>query len=573
MARTTATRTLGGRDSLGTWTLDEQHQFERGVITHGWGNWRTIELLVPTRDRIQIKSHAQKFRKHHPIEYATLQQDHEACAEAEAVVSAKKIKKGKATPRRRGSLSKAKTPTDRAIVSPRPLRRCSAPAGIMGLKVGGGATKRRSSIRSIKASSPTIQSPKKKIPKKKTGKKPPPKLLPFLTLGGGAGLCRVTLGAPSTISAKSYDLMSPRAGRPLPAAPNHDPPEDCDELAAMAAVVTPSPDPKFAFRNLLDEAIDMDDIIDTLSLTGLTKLENEHEGEVIDQLLQLKVDDNNLDMIADFFDPSWNVMMDDENGISPKDGDFLVPITSLSEGPEGTPGSDYDGKPLLEIPVNVCPDLQLFMDIRTQLTSSPDYNNPKEYVLGEDGLSRAGVETGALFRVRIKHLLEDHLGMGWWREDMFDIAPLDASATGAAAIQSPLGTLGMLVNGGGKGGDEGGMFGKVAYKKFALERLIALAAVMLDVDHWHFRNEAQEMTITDGQRFNDEDDIRHIGQLLSGLWERVSRSLQRDDLALLGDDSSARMERNAAINTMVGRLDSICRQENIKSPHVSMTSV
>eukprot|EP00571_Detonula_confervacea_P009121 CAMPEP_0172317988 /NCGR_PEP_ID=MMETSP1058-20130122/33532_1 /TAXON_ID=83371 /ORGANISM="Detonula confervacea, Strain CCMP 353" /LENGTH=887 /DNA_ID=CAMNT_0013032697 /DNA_START=260 /DNA_END=2920 /DNA_ORIENTATION=+ len=60
----------------GTWTQNEQQLFENGCILHGWGNWKNIEAMIPTRDRMQCKSHAQKFQKHHPKEKNRLENEH-----------------------------------------------------------------------------------------------------------------------------------------------------------------------------------------------------------------------------------------------------------------------------------------------------------------------------------------------------------------------------------------------------------------------------------------------------------------------------------------------------------------
>ena len=30
---------------------------------HGWGNWKMVQQSIPSRNRNQVKSHAQKFAK------------------------------------------------------------------------------------------------------------------------------------------------------------------------------------------------------------------------------------------------------------------------------------------------------------------------------------------------------------------------------------------------------------------------------------------------------------------------------------------------------------------------------
>jgi len=567
----------------GLWSNAEKSQFFEGIIAHGWGKWSTIQQLLPTRSRTQIKSHAQKYLKHHPDKCHDLIQEHEECTAASESSVAKKIQKKKATPRRRGRLSKAKTPSDRVIASPRP-RRCSSPGNISLKESGSHAVERCGDLRARKVSSPVKTILKRKTPKKTTARKSwqlsPQSMLAEIT----PSVSRVTLTSPSTISARSVDFRSPRADHcAVPTALNQNPPEKDDELIAMAAMATPSPFSKPAHRNLSVEANDVDGLIENLSLTCLTKLGG-NEEEIFDPLLHLEVNDNNLDMISDFLSPSWNVMLDDKDSISMMDDDFLTPIAL--NGGSGGMGVPLDGMdiPCIEdrhekllIPSLVCPDLEVFMYLRTQLTSPADFNNPKECVLAEDGLSWIGAETGVLFRARIKNILEDQLGMGWWRGDAFQIGSLAATShsAGVGMVQSAIVTSENEVDEKEKEGDIGGLFAEDSFKKFALERLIALAAVMLDVDHWHTRRHVQQTsyTTTCSQSFNDEDDIRHIGQLLSGLWERVSRFLLRDDVSLLGGDSVAKMERHEAINKMVGMLDTVSRQGYSQSLQVSMVSV
>ena len=61
----------------GIWTEAEQLLFEDGCILHGWGNWKIIQEMIPTRDRHQVKSHAQKFGKFHPEGREGLQRAYE----------------------------------------------------------------------------------------------------------------------------------------------------------------------------------------------------------------------------------------------------------------------------------------------------------------------------------------------------------------------------------------------------------------------------------------------------------------------------------------------------------------
>ena len=50
----------------GYWTNEEHSQFEKGIILYGWGNWKRVESCIPTRNKVQIKTHAQKFSRCRP---------------------------------------------------------------------------------------------------------------------------------------------------------------------------------------------------------------------------------------------------------------------------------------------------------------------------------------------------------------------------------------------------------------------------------------------------------------------------------------------------------------------------
>jgi len=51
------TSSVGGR-----WSDEEHLQFEKGCAFYGWGNWKMVAEVVPTRDNGQCRSHAQKYK-------------------------------------------------------------------------------------------------------------------------------------------------------------------------------------------------------------------------------------------------------------------------------------------------------------------------------------------------------------------------------------------------------------------------------------------------------------------------------------------------------------------------------
>lgn len=560
---------------VGPWSELEHSQFEKGIIVHGWGNWQQMVNLIPTRSKIQIKSHAQKFRKHRGDQCKILFKLHEEAQERQtgdavaptvlatkssAAATMKTPKRRKSTTfRRSGSLSKsainARTPTSSLV----PLRSLSFTGHTQS-----------SPIRKMSAMSPLrAESPAPSLAS--------PPLDKFTDVTSAFG--RVTLHRPQrTISMGSHgqDLVSHRrlsapltspgccslmSSRPSLAS-QHDPQED--ELTAVAAAITPTlAHDRSHSMSIYDLMLEDDDsIIDALAVTKKVT----SGDELLDPIpLKLEVDDDNLDMIADFLDPSWNTILPPADATVSLECDFLHPITPAASCNGGrdsassistlglTPVNSDGGEPF-DI---VRPNPQLYVGLTSLLTAPPDYNNSKEYKLGADGSSRMGIERGALCRGRVKELIGEHLDAAWWREE--------TTANADELSGKPDKFIGARPN------------DKVSFQKYMLERLIALTAVMLDVDHWHAPREARMPaiteagvraipTITDRQRFNDEDDTRHIGQLLSGLWERVFRSIVRDGLTLLesegGNDSDAfRMERHAKLTQMVKQLDDISRQE------------
>lgn len=58
MARSSSTRSGKGK-----WSAEEHRLFEEGVSLVGWGKWMKIAEMIPTRNKTQVKSHAQKVKK------------------------------------------------------------------------------------------------------------------------------------------------------------------------------------------------------------------------------------------------------------------------------------------------------------------------------------------------------------------------------------------------------------------------------------------------------------------------------------------------------------------------------
>ena len=74
--------------ALGMWTQEEHSQFEQACIQFGWGDWLNVTTQIPTRDKNEVKSHAQEFDIHHLGDRERLEKAH-----AEALQNAKNTEK------------------------------------------------------------------------------------------------------------------------------------------------------------------------------------------------------------------------------------------------------------------------------------------------------------------------------------------------------------------------------------------------------------------------------------------------------------------------------------------------
>ena len=90
-------------------------------------------------------------------------------------------------------------------------------------------------------------------------------------------------------------------------------------------------------------------------------------------------------------------------------------------------------------------------------------------------------------------------------------------------------------------------------RKAHLEHLIALTFAVLQSDDW---KRFSEDNIPLQTQFNAQDEIRHICQLLSGIWNRVNHFLARDSYALFGAGVD-QLERSHAVKGMVLMFDEI----------------
>jgi len=504
----------------GPWTTLERDQFVKAVALRGWGNWKLIAPAIPTRSYTQLKLHAQKFKKSRPVTHARL-----VARAPGGVPGAAPGRRGATTMARRRSgvaLSKSGTrPPAKAGCGSR-RRWGSAPPGSLAAATATASTRKAKAEAETKTS--LAASPAKKTPvacKNSTVTMSP------------APAARAPLPNFLVVPPAASAIAIGQAG-------------GCGGVMAPLPLAAARLPPARARTSGWEPSLDAD---------GLPA------ADVVGQLLrELDLGSVEETRIADvhdgaFFSPWSNASPGNDGGPRPGVARPPVPVTPSRVGPIEKPSVpltnsavSFDSAPPpaavgtveaflgnIEIPPHVVPDLQLFADIKSQLTTPPNFNNPKEYVVGEDSLSRIGLEPGALCRVRIKDLLGVHLSTGWWRATF-------ATTNGIVEDQ-------------------------VSFRKNVLEGLIALTTVMLGVSDWQVPRNARD--VGHAQAFDDEDDIRHIGQLTSNVWERVNRVLGRNGFALMEvaggkpGASVTAMERHDAVDQMVSRLDMISRQAGL----------
>ena len=160
-----------------------------------------------------------------------------------------------------------------------------------------------------------------------------------------------------------------------------------------------------------------------------------------------------------------------------------------------------------------CYDHKMYTEILCILNACPDFNNLNEYVIKNDGMTRTALSTPALMRYRIKVMLQQHQVCSWWKDSVL--------------IESP-----------------------PVKTTYCVEHLFALAAVMHDTSKtWTTLVDKAELTNDfTASKFDEEDDILQIGQMLACLWERANRFLSRDTYIKLGKDG---MERVSVIKKIL----------------------
>ena len=162
----------------------------------------------------------------------------------------------------------------------------------------------------------------------------------------------------------------------------------------------------------------------------------------------------------------------------------------------------------------------VYDQILATLTARPDFNNTNEYQIKNDGLTRTALSAPALMRSRIKFILHEHLSSAWWKNSVLKSSSINECS-------------------------------------HRVETLVALAVVMHDNPTWTCvgNTDVVDTVFTADNfttsMFDDEDEVLCISQMFANVWERVDRSLSRDNFSMLGVDG---LQRGSAMRRVMKTL-------------------
>mmetsp|Transcript_26688 Transcript_26688/g.41871 ORF Transcript_26688/g.41871 Transcript_26688/m.41871 type:complete len:487 (-) Transcript_26688:346-1806(-) len=476
----------------GSWTDLERHQFEEGVIQFGWGKWVEISECIPSRRKDQIKSHAQKFSIHRKEEYAELLRQHAARME-EGNCGRKKTNKAVAV------AATASEPVMRSVRRPsRSSRRVAATksAAPTPVKVRRAS---KTSIESVATVAPKPVLAKAKNLSKATAKKP--KL--------GATLKK--------FFTKSDTPKEPKLCADLSSTDNSSKTSDMECEILPTKVDYAGMESELCAQLMQLESPTKSDVADTGEVKADVKAETRDSissfpsvvspsasiksitGSVLslDYLDALEDDPKSIDI-----DSFALALADDILDIKLEE-DHMIPdnVDIVEDNSDVSIEQQMRSRALMHLRLQVQPNEGALDEITTLLESPPDFPT-------SEGKS-------TVMRQRIIKLATEASDVGWWRESEKLI---------------PEGV-----------------------RKAHLEHLVALTFAVLQADAWKRTSE----DVPPGQmQFNAQDDIRHICQLFTGIWNRVNHSLERDSYALFGAGVD-QLERSYAMKKMLRMFDSI----------------
>jgi hypothetical protein len=456
--------------NMGVWTQAERSQFEKGVVQFGWGNWLDITKGIPSRRKSQVKSHAQKFALHRPVEHAKLIDKHN---KMEAMKKKKKkVDGGTVTPKAASTQlrKKKKTAAKRVMRASQRLVRTAATTAAKGM----------SKPALLKAENPSKGTPRKSVVAKEEPKlgAQPTTSKDDLFMETGSGPMKVD-SSPTTDDDDISGLERPSSTKKdegesklrAQLSQMHIKVED-SEMRCGGISPLPTVTPTSSIKASADEAETLKFLFSNLD--DLEGLENSHKGAP-----------NDVE-VKSFLDMNPEEQCDIFPGI-------------IEDSSVNVAGQDNWCHALSQLRLQVQPNDAALFEVAAYLESPPD--SPKYFYESKS----------ALMRRRIIKLAMDASNVGWWRESemmMPDIA-----------------------------------------KKAHLEHLVAMTFAVLQADAWKSSSEDSS--------FNAQDDIRHICQLIPGIWNRVNYSLARDSFELFETGTGHYLDRSNAVNRMVRMFDEI----------------
>ena len=453
--------------NMGVWTQAERSQFEKGVVQFGWGNWLVITKGIPSRRKSQVKSHAQKFALHRPVEYAKLIDKHN---KMEAIKKKKKVDGGTVSPKATSTQLRKKAAVKKVMRASKRLVRTAAAKGMS------------------KPALLKVENPSKGTPRKNVVAKEEPKLgaqptssKDDLFMEIGSGPMKVD-SPPTTDDDDTSGLERPSSTKKdegesklraqlsqMHIKVEDSPTADKSEMRCGGISPLPTVTPTSSIKASADEAETLKFLFSNLD--DLEGWENSHKDAPDDV------------EVKSFLDMNPEEQCDIFPGII-EDSSFDVAC------------QDNWCHALAQLRLQVQPNDAALYEVAAYLESPPD--SPKHE------------SKSALMRRRFIKLAMDASDVGWWRESemmMPDIA-----------------------------------------KKAHLEHLVAMTFAVLQADAWKSSSEDSS--------FNAQDDIRHICQLIPGIWNRVNYSLARDSFELF-ETGTGHLDRSHAVNKMVRMFDKL----------------
>jgi len=589
--------------STGKWTDEECQQFEEGCVEYGWGQWKAMTAVIPSRNMNQIKSHAQKFQLHRPERQVELHCKHETwksrqkwlgvpAAEFLALKTSRRkagsskkkldsrppLKPLKVKPLKKTSVAKSwskNAEKSKVKLTPKkttPLARAVAPVSAsskMSNHVGG-----RLAIDTTKKTTGAgvDDMNNKRFPRDPPSRDPETdENDPFLAsimedidtlldsdfsifrfFDGASAVTSVdghSTVASATEETKTTSFTSPHVSadenvtkRPSISAQREEGVHtESDEIEAIvASAETKSPAPCVSPGRSVGK-----DFARLSAALSPNKNNNfDHESSAPRRIS----DSSSASEVVDAMEYKVlnDVVVDDDDDEEEEEtkfesfeklcnvGDLLHPFPGTSNGKaeEGTIdvsstcelllsdiekngdfAASFDASNLRQ---TANADVSLYNEIMGRLVACPDVKNENEFIECSTGTTRTELDKFTLLRIRIAHEIDaKHRDVQWWKDSVAN----------------------------------------KHFQKSSLEHLIALIQVMLDVQEWRVIS-ADRIGFLQS-KFNVEDDILSIGQELKGVWERVDRSLARDQFRLFGEDG---FERHLATATMVDALEQSCRE-------------